>query len=220
MDSWIFFTLDGTLIDSRSAEEKAALLILKDVLGINLTRNKQWTNLWNYTYQRYATTPISDSRSKENIWRDLYREFDPTLTEKDCTDLLLIFKAEYCNHLATFPDVPEALFRLTDHHQMGLMLQEETLSNDNYDIPLGLGSLFRKIISLQPESEVDALLADLSPEQLIGAHPQEKTSFVSSSYSLLSSIKNQRVAHPIWLNRLTSEKAKSFRTISNLSEIT
>jgi hypothetical protein len=221
MNNWVYFTLEGTLIDERLAEEKAALFLLKDVLGLNLARRKHWAAIWSYTYQHFANTFCSERESKEQIWLSMFQEFKPSLNKQECDALIPLFKSEYLRNLRAFSDVPEVLFRLIDCFQLGLILPSKTTTRGDGDIPAGIGSLFNKIIYLPFKmSEEESASAQ---QLLLASHFEDtrlgKISLISSDYDFLLGYEEMQHVLPIWLNRTTSKQSPKFRTITSLHEI-
>ncbi len=217
--NWIFFDLDGTLINHQYAADKAVLLILEGVLGLNDERGnsllKHWQSVSEYWYQRYLRGELSMAEQR----RARLREFSPDLLDQECDQIFDLYASEYERSCAVYPDVPETLFRLKPNFELGVITNGESEQQRGKLKSTGLDSIFRLVLVSSEEgvSKPDPRIFDRATQRT-GSDAAEIV-FIGDKLDTDAEAATRSGMRGIWLNRDSIQRSNATPTIHNLLEL-
>ena len=102
MIKYVFFDIDETLIDIKKAQNSAIISIFNK-FSFNKKTNleafaKKWDELTHYHYEFYSRKEITYTEQRKRRVRDLFKEWNIKLDEKDELNIYDIYLQEFENN--------------------------------------------------------------------------------------------------------------------------
>ena len=125
MKKWIFFDLDGTLVDVKKAQY-SAIEDLYQIYKFNKKTDleaftKKWDDLTNYHYAFYTRKEITYEEQRNRRIIDLFKEYDMSL-DKTPKEIYAIYLKSFENNWCLFDDVYDVLEKLHKNgHRLGII---------------------------------------------------------------------------------------------------
>lgn len=219
MSKWIFFDLDGTLVNHSYAFEKACILVFRDILSVESSHRQKITAQWEEVSERWYRRYLEGQISFEAQRRGRLREFVPNLTDDECSEVFALYAEEYDRNICVYPDVAEFLFRIKGHFNTGIITNGDASQQRRKLKKLGLDAFF-KIVVISAEEGVAKPHQEIFKRALSRANAvPNKTVFVGDKLDIDAEAAQRAGMTGIWLNRLSLQRSKNVLTIHSLNEL-